>query len=207
MYLTAGQVPEAVRALGRSIAIKPTYAALTNLGEIEYLSGHYAEAVALQKRAVQLDPSDYLSWGNLAQAQLADPATAGQASQAFREAARRAQRYVEIKADDAKTLAALGWYRANLGESLQALQLVARSEALGGEPGEVALYNAQTLASLGELDEARKRIAAARAAGIVENRIAGNAALRSIRATDGRVDPAKTLETAPSNGNGPTRGG
>ncbi len=207
VYLTAGQVPEAVRALSRSIAIKPTYAALTNLGEIEYLSGHYAEAVALQERAVQLDPSDYLSWGNLAQAQLADPVTAGQASQAFREAAKRAQRYVEIKTDDAKTLAALGWYRANLGESLQALQLVARSEALGDEPGEVALYNAQTLASLGELSEARKRIAAARAAGIVERRIAGNAALRSVSAAGGRADPAKTQETAPSNGDGPTRGG
>lgn len=207
LYLTAGQVPDAARALGRSIAIKPSYAALTNLGEIEYLSGRYDEAVALQARAVRLDPSDYLTWGNLAQAQLADPATAGQASQAFREAAKRAQRYVEIKADDAKTLAALGWYRANLGESQQALQLVARSEALGGEPGEVALYNAQTLASLGELNEARKRVAAARAAGIVESRIVGNAALRSVSATAGDVRPVENRETAPSNGNGPTRGG
>ena len=207
VYLTAGQVPEAARALGRSIAIRPSYAALTNLGEIEYLSGHYAEAVQLQRRAVQLDPSDHLTWGNLGQAQLADPATAGQASASFRQAAERAQRYVDIKTDDAKALAALGWYRANLGESLAARQLVLRSEALGGEPGEVALYNAQTLASLGELDEARKRIAAARAAGIVESRIVGNAALRSLGTAAAAADSAKTRETAPSNGDGPTRGG
>lgn len=210
VYLTAGQVPEAERALARSIAIKPSYAALTNLGEIKYLSGRFAEAVELQRRAVQLDPSDHTTWGNLAQAQLADPATAGQAPAAFREAAERAQRYIEIKTDDAKAVAALGWYRANLGQSGSARQLVVRSEALGGEPGEVALYNAQTLTSLGELGQARERIAAARTAGIVENRIAGNAALRRVIAVAHAVEPGETRETretAPSSSNGPTPGG
>ncbi len=206
VYLTAGRIPEATRALTRSIAIKPSYAALTNLGEIKYQSGRYAEAVELQRRAVQLDPSDHLTWGNLGQAQLADPATRGQASEAFREAAERAQRYVEIKTDDAKTLAALGWYRANLGQSALARQLVIRSETLGGEPGEVALYNAQTLVSLGEFKQARKRIAAARAAGIVESRIAGNAALRQIMADTSETNPGKTQETTPSTSNGSTRG-
>lgn len=207
VYLTAGQVAEAERALARSIAIRPSYAALTNLGEIKYLSGRYAEAVELQRRAVRLDPSDHLTWGNLGQAQLADPATAGEAPAAFREAAQRAQRYVEIKTDDAKTLAALGWYRANLGQAQLARQLVVRSEALGGEPGEVALYNAQTLVALGDLDQARERVAAARAAGIVESRILGNAALHRIIADARAADSSKTGKTAPSSSNGPTPGG
>ncbi|MGH8062423.1 MAG: winged helix-turn-helix domain-containing tetratricopeptide repeat protein [Pseudoxanthomonas sp.] len=206
VYLTAGNVQEAERALSRSIAIKPSYAALTNLGEIKYMSGHYAEAVELQRRAVQLDPSDHLTWGNLGQAQLADPATASQAPASFREAANRAQRYVEIKTDDARAVAALGWYRASLGQPELARELVVRSEALGGEPGEVALYNAQTFVKLGEFDQARKRIAAARAAGIVESRIAGNAALRGVIAVAGSVDPDKTQETTPSTSNGSTRG-
>lgn len=206
VYLTAGQMQEAERALARSIAIKPSYTALTNLGEIKYLSGRYAEAVELQRRALQLDPSDHLTWGNLGQAQLAAPATADQAPASFREAADRAQRYVEIKTDDARAVAALGWYRASLGQSGSARQLVVRSEALGGEPGEVALYNAQTLAKLGEFDQARKRIAAARAAGIVESRIAGNAALRGVIAVAGAVDRDKTQETTPSTSNGSTRG-
>ncbi|WDS37268.1 tetratricopeptide repeat protein [Pseudoxanthomonas sp.] len=178
VYLTAGQVQDAERALVRSLAIEPGYVALTNLGEIKYLSGRYAEAVELQRRAVQMDPSDYVTWGNLAQAELADPASTRQAKQAFAQAAERAQRYVEIKADDAKVLAALAWYQANLGQPALARQLMARAEALGSEPGEVALYNAQTLVALGDPGQAARRIAAARAAGIVEQRISGNAALR-----------------------------
>lgn len=206
VYLTAGRVPEAADALKRSIAIKPSYAALTNLGEIEYLSGRYAEAVQLQRRAVQLDPSDHTTWGNLGQALLADPATAEQAPAAFREATSRAQRYIEIKTDDAKVVAALAWYRANLGQLSLARQLIVRSEALGGEPGEVALFNAQTLALLGEFDQARRRVAAARAAGIVEYRINGNAALGRVVAVAGTADTSKTRVPAPSTRNGLTPG-
>ncbi|MER8207551.1 hypothetical protein, partial [Acinetobacter baumannii] len=82
--------------------------------------------------------------GNLGDALLADPATAAQARDAFREAAELAQRYVELKPEDAKALAALGWYRANLGQREAAVALARRAEALGGEPAEVAFYNAET---------------------------------------------------------------
>ncbi|MET0893739.1 MAG: tetratricopeptide repeat protein [Pseudoxanthomonas sp.] len=202
VYLTAGKVPEAERALSRSISIKPGYAALTNLGEIKYLSGRYAEAVALQRRAVHLDPSDHTTWGNLAQALLADPATANQAPAAFQQAVGRAQRYVEIKSAAAMVVAARAWYQANLGQPRRARQLLARSEALGGEPGEVALYNAQTLVLLGEYEQARSRIAAARAAGIVDYRINGNPILR--RAATGATHPGKNQAFAPNLRHGAT---
>ena len=199
--LTAGKIPEAERALARSISIKPGYAALTNLGEVKYLSGRYAEAVALQRRAVQLDPSDHTTWGNLGQALLAEPATAAQAPEAFREAVDRVQRYIEIKSDDAKAIAALAWYRANLHQPDMARQLLARSVALGGEPGEVALYNAQTLALLGEFERARLRLAAARSAGS-RVQIKGNPVL--VASTDGRaLDTSTTHALARAAATGP----
>ena len=206
VYLTAGQVSEAERALARSIAIKPGYAALTNLGEIKYLSGRYAEAAALQQRALHLDPSDHTTWGNLAQALLANPATAAQAPAAFQQAVERAQRYIEIKSDDAKVVAALAWYHANLGQPALARQLLLRSEALGSEPGEVALYNAQTLVLLGDFQQARLRLATARAAGIVEHRIKGNPVLSGFAAVAIAADQRKTQALTPSSRNGPTRG-
>ncbi len=206
VYLTAGQVRDAEHALARSIAIKPGYAALTNLGEIKYLSGRYAEAAALQQRALQLDPSDHTTWGNLGQALLANPATAAQAPAAFQQAVERAQRYIEIKSDDAKIIAALAWYHANLDQPALARQLLLRSEALGGEPGEVALYNAQTLVLLGDFQQARQRLDAARGAGIVEYRIRGNPVLGRLAAVAGAAYQRKTQAFAPSIRTGPTRG-
>jgi TolB-like protein/DNA-binding winged helix-turn-helix (wHTH) protein/Tfp pilus assembly protein PilF len=193
MHLNAGDNVSASRALQRSIAIKPHYAALSNLGELKYQAGDYAAAAELHRRATVLEPNDFLPWGNLGDALLARPATAEQARAAYSEAAERAQRYVDIKSDDAKALAGLGWYRANLGQAQLALELVKRSEALGSEPTEVALFNAQTLVTLGDLDQARQRVAAARAAGMPKNRIATNVVLRranivSPMAEDDRAD-------------------
>ncbi|MBS0214654.1 MAG: tetratricopeptide repeat protein [Proteobacteria bacterium] len=180
LYLTAGQLADGERALQRSVAIRPTAGALSNLGEVEYLSGRYSAAVELLRRALRIDATDHVAWGNLGQALQAMGGNETEATNAFREAAERAQRYVDIKSDDAKALAELGWYRANLGQRDVARQLIAHSEALGGEPAEVAMNNAQSLARLGETDEARKRIVAARSAGIADYRISGNPVLRGI---------------------------
>ncbi len=207
VYATAGQVAEAERALERSVAVRPNYSALSNLGELKYLSGRYAESVELRRRALRLDSSDYEAWGNLGQALLADPATAAQAPDAFREAATRAQRYIALKPDDAMAVALMGWFQANLDQPASARQLIARSEALGGEPGEVALVNAQTLARLGELEQARGRIATARAAGIAGFRIDGNAALRGVMRASGGAEHGASRTTIPNGGNTTSKGG
>lgn len=182
IYLAAGDETKAAAVLERSIGIRPNYVALSNLGEIRYQEGNYAAAVDLHREATQLDPSDYQTWGNLAQALLADPRNAPQAQAAFREAEVRARKYTGIKSSDAKALAALGWYLANLGQDRVARQMVRRSEELGSEPAEVAWLNAQTLVQLGDIEQARKRISAARAAGITERRITTNTVLRGLSA-------------------------
>ena len=56
--------------------------------------------------------------------------------------------------------------------------MLMRSEQLKGEQAEIALYNAQTLALLGDRDAARARIQAARAAGLPETRVVSNFVLR-----------------------------
>jgi TolB-like protein/DNA-binding winged helix-turn-helix (wHTH) protein/Flp pilus assembly protein TadD len=183
LQLVAGNNATATQALERSLEIEPSDAVLSNLGTIRYQAGEYAAAADLYRRATALNPGDFVIWGNLGDALVADPATATQARDAFREAASRAQRYVEIKPDDAKALAALGWYRANLEETVQAKELVRRSEALASEPAEVALFNAQTFALFGDVEQARRRVAAARAAGMAENRIVTNAVLRRANVT------------------------
>ncbi|MFD0737748.1 tetratricopeptide repeat protein [Lysobacter koreensis] len=175
LLLTAGRNAEAANALQRSLAIEPDEEVLSNLGTLKYQAGDYAAAARLYRQAVQLNPGSFELWGNLGDALLADPETGDEARVVYLEAANRAQRYVQVKADDALALAALGWYRANLGDSATALELVKRSESLPTELAEVAYYNATTFAVLGNQVEARRRLDAARAAGVPEIRITTNA--------------------------------
>jgi len=180
LRMEAGDNVEATRALQRSIDLEPGYAALSNLGLLRYQAGDYAAAAALQRRAAELDPHDFMVWANLGMALKADPATAAQAAAAYREAATRAERYLELQPRDARATAALGLYKAELGEAARARELARAAEALGTEAGEVALLNAETLAVLGERGAARERLDAARAAGISDKLIASNAVFRRL---------------------------
>lgn len=190
LNLAAGDNVRAADAFQRSLAIKPSYAALTNLGTLRFEQGEHAEAVALYRRAAKLDPTDFRIWGNLGDALAARPETAGQALQSYRRAAQLAEAYVAIKAEDAQAQALLGFYRANLGERDAALEHLARAEALATEVGEVAFFNAQTLALLDDPAGARQRLASARDAGIPEPRIQASLVLQRLPAGDGAV--AKT---------------
>lgn len=178
LYVEVGDNAAATRALERSIAVEPGPEALTNLGELKYQAGDYAAAVDLNRRATVLAPNGYLAWGNLGDALLADPATVEQARAAFRKAATLAQDYIATRPGDGTAVAGLGWFMANLGRIDESREMLMRSEQLKGEQAEIALYNAQTLALLGEHEAARARIQAARAAGLPETRLVSNIVLR-----------------------------
>lgn len=178
LYLAHGDPVQADEAFSRSLAIKPSYGALSNLGTLRYGEGAYAQAAALYRRAAELDPDDYRVWGNIGDALSAQPATAAQARDPYRRAADMATSYVAIKADDAQALGLLAWYRANLGERQAALEALARAEKLSSERGEVALAGAQALALLGDVEGARERVMRAQAHGISLQRIRSSPVLR-----------------------------
>lgn len=183
-----GDTVQAAQALEHSIAIEPSYAALSNLGLIRYQAGDYVAAAALQRRAVELNPVDFMTWGNLGMALKAGSAPAAEVHAAFAQAADLAQRYVHEQSQDARATAALGHYRAELGEAGQARDLLLRAETLGTQAGEVALLNAETLATLGDLAGARKRLARARKEGIPDIAITSNADFRRL----GLLEPSTT---------------
>lgn len=184
LYLAQGDVVRAGDAFSRSLAIKPSYSALSNLGTLKYGQGAYADAAALYRRAAELDPDDYRVWGNIGDALSAEPATAAQAREAYQRAANMVQRYSEIKHDDAQALGLLAWYRANLGQVQGAREAIVRAEGLSSERGEVALLAAQTLTLLGDVDAARERLALAREHGIPMQRIQASPVLRGLHRGD-----------------------
>lgn len=180
LYMVSGDPVRAADAYTRSLAIKPNYGALTNLGTLRYEQGHYAEAAELYRRAAQLDDSDYRIWGNLGDALSALPATASQAREPYERAARMAQQYVDIKPSDAHAIAVLAWYRANLGQEREARELIARAHALNIEPGEVAFWAAQSLAVMGDEDGARSWLRRARDGGVNAQRFKASPVLRPL---------------------------
>ena len=185
VYIAAGNNDEAGKALERSLRIQPGVTVLGNYAELKFQQGDYAGAATLLRRALELDPDDFLSWGRLADALLADPGTADQAREPFQRAAERARRYLEIRADDARATALLGWYLANLGEPVEAREQLLRAESLGGERGLMAIVNAKTLSLVGSEEEVLQRVATAREAGFPEERIRSDAVLGKIPAVVG----------------------
>jgi TolB-like protein/DNA-binding winged helix-turn-helix (wHTH) protein/tetratricopeptide (TPR) repeat protein len=199
LHVNAGDNAAGARSLEKSLAIEPNYPAYSNLGEIRYQAGDYTAAAALQRRAAELAPADYLPWGNLGDALLADPATAAQAPAAYRTAAQRARAYLAARPGDATATAALAWYEANLGHADDARALVRRADTEGThtDPAEAALYAAEVFAALGDPAQARARFAAARRAGMPATRIATNAVLRRAGLTgDGATRPAPATQAA-----------
>ncbi|MGH8085003.1 MAG: winged helix-turn-helix domain-containing protein [Lysobacter sp.] len=171
LSLAAGDNVRAADAFQRSLAIKPSYAALSNLGTLRYAQGAYADAARLYRGAAEIDPADFRVWGNLGDALAAQPDTAAQAREPYLRAAELAADYVAIKDEDAQAQALLGFYRASLGQRDAALRHLRRAEALATEVGEVAFFNAQTLALLGDTADARERLQRAQQAGIPRQRI------------------------------------
>jgi TolB-like protein/DNA-binding winged helix-turn-helix (wHTH) protein/tetratricopeptide (TPR) repeat protein len=195
LYMAAGNNADAEQALEHSIALEPAAATLTNLGLLKYQAGDYAAAVDLRRQATVLDPQDFMTWGNLGDALRADPqASAADVHKAYEQAAVRAEAYLKVQPNDARAIALLGLYRVVLGDAASARMLVKRAESLPGQPGEVALQNAETLALLGDIEQARQRLAAARAAGIAETVIASNLTFRRL----GLLSPPGTAGRGPS---------
>lgn len=191
LYQANGDIAQAMAAFERSLKIKPNYPALSNLGTIKFNAGDYAEAADLYRHAYELDRSDFRLLGNVGDALSADPATASQAREYYQRAADLAEPYLRIKPDDAQGLAELAWYRANLDEHAQARSLLAKAESLAIERGEVALWGAQTLAMLGDLDGARRQVAIARSEGIPDQRIDALPVLKQKLAPAASSAPAK----------------
>jgi len=187
LYLASGDTPHAGEAFERSLAVRPSYPALSNYGSLKYGQRRYAEAATLYRKAADLDGTDFRLWGNLGDALSALGGHDADARAAYERAALLAGDYTAIKPDDAAALAMLGWYRSNLDDAARARALLRRAQALGGEPGEVAFWAAQIAARLQEKSVAVAQLEAARRGGIAEDRLRASPLLRPLAQREGAL--------------------
>lgn len=173
LYINAGRRDEAAEAFRRSLSIRPNRDALLNYAILEYQGANYPSAASLLRRTIEMEDDDFLVWGALGDALLAQGAKQ-EAVPAYVRARAIAADYSRRVPTDVKALAALGWYAAVLGDVREARELALRSEASAPAAGDIALINAQTWSLIGSREDVARRIDIARATGIPQSLLDAN---------------------------------
>jgi eukaryotic-like serine/threonine-protein kinase len=108
--------------------VDPSY--LSNLGLTLQLEGEYAKAADTFRRALDLNPNNYVAAGNLASALAWTPGREEQARKAYLTAILLTEEYRKERPNDALVLARLGSYYASLGDPVKSLPLLRQAVAL-----------------------------------------------------------------------------
>jgi serine/threonine protein kinase/tetratricopeptide (TPR) repeat protein len=179
---TVGRDDEAVAVLQRSLALRPTYRAASNLGALEFERGRYAESARAFERALALDDSDFRVWRNLAAAYHWAPGQAQKARPAWRKAEQLAEEAARVNPKDAAVLAELASCRAMLGETALARKDLARAVDLAPDDVEIEQLAASVYEQMGDRNAALVWIRRALAAGYPRAQVERDPFLTALRA-------------------------
>ncbi|HEX3822435.1 MAG TPA: protein kinase [Candidatus Sulfotelmatobacter sp.] len=128
--LFEGRDDDAAKAFARSIAIRPSYAAYSNVAVAQFRLRRYKESASSFKEALKLDDSNYQNWGSLGDAYYYGGDTAP-ALESYRKAITLAEQQLKVNPGDASVLGDLASYYSMLGDRKQALGYLDRSLQLG----------------------------------------------------------------------------
>ena len=136
-YGSEGRYQDAVNALKRSIDLRPTADAYTNLGYVYTLMHRFPDSIAAQQQAVQLNDSYWMYWGNLGDALYWSQQGRGEAAEKYRKAISLGESKLQVNSQDAEILAYLANYSAMLNERQAAFEYLQRALKLAPSDGEV----------------------------------------------------------------------
>ncbi len=180
MYYYMDRWDEAAEMFERALEIAPSYSVYSNLATLRFAQARYADAAEMYRAALEIDDSDYRVWGNLAASYLWIPGGEDQATDAYREAARRAEQERARAPRDAQLVALLAGYYAQLDEPGRATALL--DDALELAPGdvEVMFQAGHTHEVLGNREEALRWIEQALDHGYPRTQVENTPALRGL---------------------------
>ncbi|MGB2741911.1 MAG: protein kinase [Cognaticolwellia sp.] len=112
-YYLNGEIDKAILAAEKSLSIQPNYIAYSNLGSYYFTLKDYAQAVSSFENMIALNSSDYINWGNLADAyRFADNP---KYVESFQQAVTLAEHALNVNPNNKTAIASLAYYNANLG--------------------------------------------------------------------------------------------
>jgi len=128
--------------------------ALGNLGTAYYYLQRFDDAARSYEEALKMDPSDYMTWGNLGDADYWVPSRKAQAAQAYRKGVESGEALLKVNTRNAVVLGQLGWYYARLGNRSKAFAYVNRAVALSPKDPSLELNRALVNVQFGRTDAA-----------------------------------------------------
>jgi len=146
---------QARRAFERALELNPEYSsAISNLGTLFFYEGNYVDSARMFERAVAAAESDYLMWGNLADAYYWADGQRDQAADAYRRALALADGRLAVNPNDGVLNANVARYHAMLGAAESAATYLGRALDQVAAENEVLHAAAQIYEILGERDRA-----------------------------------------------------
>jgi tetratricopeptide (TPR) repeat protein len=146
--------------------LEPAYLRYSNLGVVFQQEGKYPEAVSMYQRAIDMNPSSYLAWGNLASAYLhSEGAKAKKTREAYLKAIAVAEESRKRSPNDARLLADIGAYYAIVEMPEKGLPLLRQAVALAPKDPQIVFRMADAQEILHHREEALRWIGQALALG------------------------------------------
>jgi serine/threonine protein kinase/tetratricopeptide (TPR) repeat protein len=178
--LYEGKDDEARQAFEKSIAIRPSYAAYSNIAVAQFRLRQYKDSAASFREALQLDGSNYEVWSALGDA-LYYGGDRSSAMDIYRKAVTLADQQLKVNPRDASVLGDLASYYSMLGDRQNALHYLDQSLELGHGDKELLFNAAVVYNQLHETGPALEWLGKALAAGYSRAVVASATSLDNLR--------------------------
>jgi serine/threonine-protein kinase len=180
--LNLGRYDQAQDYLEKSAQIEPSFFAYSSLSEVLTAKGKFADAVEMGKKALDLNPTNYVAWGNLASAYLWSPGGHDDAMKTYRKAIELAEASRKETPGEPELLADLGDYYASMGQSSRSLPLLRQAVTLAPDNPEVLFRVGESYEILHNREGAIDLIAESLALGYHADQLQRSPELASLRA-------------------------
>jgi tetratricopeptide (TPR) repeat protein len=149
-----GNHAEAIEPLKRSLEIRKTGPATSNLATAYFQQKEFAEAARFFEEATALDPGSYELWGNLGDAYYWAPGMRDKSVEAYRKALSLGGEQRKINPRNANLLSYLASYHAMLNDARGAHEKIAEALRFKPRDPEVLYYAGLVYAQFGEKENA-----------------------------------------------------
>jgi tetratricopeptide (TPR) repeat protein len=156
VYHMKSEYAEAASVLQRALELEPDASTWTNLGTARFFQGRFGDAVKAMEKATELNPKNYLYWGNLGDAYRWAPGEQAKAAGAYARAIQLARDSLAVDPGDKVTRSRLAVYLGKSGDMTAALAEIGKLKG-NTNPGvlfkiaivqELAHHRAQALDAL-----------------------------------------------------------
>lgn len=139
-YTMLGDIDKARAAYDRSLELKPSRQAYTNIGLSYYYAGKFEDAAEMQRQALTYAPDDHRVWGRLAESYRFIPDKSAESIEAYRRAADLAKENLQINDSDWRTRGLLAIYLAHSSRPDEALQQANNALTVSRQSPEALYY-------------------------------------------------------------------